>query len=158
MENLKAKTVIITGAASGIGLATAISLLRAGAKVLALDISVAPPILASYPPSHYKFRQIDLSKRTSAKEIVETCIETFGNTIDALLNVAGVMDNNNSADALDAAMWDRVIAINLTAPMLLTKEVVQVMLKHGKGGSIVNIANWGHKEYRVEVSYRRNSV
>jgi len=50
------------------------------------------------------------------------------------------MDTNNSVDTLEDQAWDRTIAVNLTAPVRLMREVVPVMIKNG-GGSIVNVAS-----------------
>jgi NAD(P)-dependent dehydrogenase (short-subunit alcohol dehydrogenase family) len=71
---------------------------------------------------------------------VKACIEAFGRRIDILLNVAGIMDLNHSADTVEDAMWDRVIAVNLTAPVKLMREVLVVMKEQGYG-SIVNVAS-----------------
>ena len=56
------------------------------------------------------------------------------------MNVAGVMDLNHSADTLEDEMWDRVIAVNLTAPVKLMREVLAVMKAQGSG-SIVNVCS-----------------
>ena len=56
------------------------------------------------------------------------------------MNVAGVMDLNHSADTLEDEMWDRVIAVNLTAPVKLMREVLAVMKAQGSG-SIANVCS-----------------
>jgi NAD(P)-dependent dehydrogenase (short-subunit alcohol dehydrogenase family) len=73
-------------------------------------------------------------------KVIEACKTKYGDRIDVLLNIAGVMDTNNSVDTLDDAMWDRVIAINLTAPVKLCRAVIHTMLRQGSG-SIVNVAS-----------------
>ena len=71
-----------------------------------------------------------LCKLTDAKapaDIVEMCTQTFGGCIDALLNIAGIIDTFNSVDTLKDDDWNRVIAVNLTTPVKLMREVVPIM-------------------------------
>lgn len=126
----------MTGAASGIGLATAEALVKSGAKVLGLDIGAQPTISSE----SFHFMQVNLTEVDAAEKIVKACVEAFGEKIDALLNVAGIADQNNSVDSLEDEAWDRIIAVNLTAPVKLMRAVVPIMLKGG-GGSIVNVAS-----------------
>lgn len=85
------------------------------------------------------FHQANLAKPEAPAEAVAACAKQF-NRIDCLLNVAAIMDQSASVDTLDTATWDRVIAVNLTAPVMLMKAVVPYMLKQ-KSGSIVNVAS-----------------
>lgn len=71
---------------------------------------------------------------------MERAKKALNGRLDVLLNIAGVMDTNNSVDTLDPAVWDRIIAVNLTAPTLLSKYVVKVFQEQG-GGSIVNVSS-----------------
>jgi NAD(P)-dependent dehydrogenase (short-subunit alcohol dehydrogenase family) len=66
-------------------------------------------------------------------------VAAFGR-INGLLNIAGVIDTNNSVDTLTDALWNRVTSINLTAPVKLIRAVVPHMIKAG-GGSIVNVTS-----------------
>lgn len=132
--------VIVTGAASGIGLATATLCLELGASVFAVDISPRSAALPAENSQTFVFHQVNLAKPNAAAEVVAACVEKLGGRIDVLLNIAGVMDQNNSVDTLDPAMWDRVIAINLTAPVMLMKAVTPYMVAQ-KSGSIVNVAS-----------------
>jgi NAD(P)-dependent dehydrogenase (short-subunit alcohol dehydrogenase family) len=129
---------IITGASSGIGLEAATLFLKLNASVLGVDINAAPASLANKP--NFNFYQTNLAKAGAADKVVEVCKNKYGDRIDVLLNIAGVMDTNNSVDTLEEAMWDRVIAINLTAPVMLCKAVIGTMLHQGSG-SIVNVAS-----------------
>jgi NAD(P)-dependent dehydrogenase (short-subunit alcohol dehydrogenase family) len=132
--------IIVTGCSSGIGLATAKLAVEEGAKVLGIDISAASEALASLPTTDFRFLQVDLTEADAPSRVVSKAVEAYGGRIDALLNVAGVMDNNASADSVTDGMWDRCIAINLTAPVKLMREVLVVM-KEQKSGSIVNVAS-----------------
>lgn len=130
--------MIITGSSSGIGLAASTLALASGAKVLGIDISNSPASLTANP--NYTFFAADLSHPESAKKAIAACIAAYGNRIDGLLNIAGVMDLNQSADTVTDDMWDRCIAINLTAPVKLMREVIPIMRLRGKG-SIVNVGS-----------------
>jgi NAD(P)-dependent dehydrogenase (short-subunit alcohol dehydrogenase family) len=130
--------LIITGSASGIGLATASAALSEGAKVLGVDVASAPESLNEN--QNFRFLQRDLTDAATHKDIVETCVQEFGGRIDGLLNIAGIMDRNNSVDSLTDEMWDRCIAINLTAPVKLMREVIPIM-REQKSGSIVNVGS-----------------
>jgi len=138
MPGLQGKVAIITGASSGIGLSTAEAYLASGSKVFGVDISPEPKSLAGL--QDFAFLSINLTKPNAAEEVVTACQKAFGGKIDILINVAGVMDLNCSVDTLDVATWEKNIAINLTAPVMLMRAVVPVMLKDGSG-SIVNVAS-----------------
>ena len=105
---------------------------------MGVDIGAAPAILQSN--KNFQFQQIDLRKPGACEEVVKNCVDSFGGRIDILLNVAGVMDTNNSVNNLDEATWDKIISINLTVPTMLSKHVVNIFLKQG-GGSIVNVSS-----------------
>ncbi|OQE25763.1 hypothetical protein PENFLA_c008G06522 [Penicillium flavigenum] len=137
MSLLQDIVLIITGSASGIGLATATAALSQGAKILGVDVSWAPVSLTEH--TNYKFIQGDLTHEATPKQVVEKCIEEFGR-IDGLLNIAGIMDRNSSVDSLSDDMWERCIAINLTAPVKLMREVIPIM-RQQKSGSIVNVGS-----------------
>lgn len=106
--------------------------------MLGVDVSPAPESLSGNP--NFKFLQGDLTDEATTKQVVESCIQEFGGRIDGLLNIAGIMDRNGSVDTLSNEMWDRCIAINLTAPVKLMREVIPVM-REQKSGSIVNVGS-----------------
>ncbi|KIW99571.1 uncharacterized protein Z518_11310 [Rhinocladiella mackenziei CBS 650.93] len=137
--SLEGKVAIITGAASGMGLATAKLFLDLGASVYGVDISKGPTELASSPA--FDFLQIDLRQKGAPERVVRECQQAFGGRVDALLNIAGVMDTSNSVDTLDEDQWNKIIAVNLTAPTMLSKHVVNACLAQGTGGTIVNISS-----------------
>ncbi|KAF8180016.1 short-chain dehydrogenase/reductase SDR [Mycena galopus ATCC 62051] len=134
--NLQGKVAIVTGASSGMGLATVKALLAAGCSVMGADVSPAPPI----QETGFAFTQGDLTKPESPAALVKATLEKFGDKIDILLNVAGIMDTFTSVATVTDAEYERVMAINLTAPVKLMREVVQVMKVH-KSGVIVNVAS-----------------
>ncbi|KAJ5748646.1 uncharacterized protein N7511_010342 [Penicillium nucicola] len=138
MGSLQDQVVIITGASSGIGLTTANAALAEGARVLGVDISSPPTSLNEHPK--FAFCQGNLVDPCTPQSVVLACNEAFGRRIDALLNIAGIMDHNQSADSVVDSVWDRCIAVNLTAPVRLMREVLPIM-REQKSGSIVNVAS-----------------
>lgn len=132
--------IIVTGAASGIGLATVRILLGAGSKVYGCDFNAMPSDDEALSSSSLQFQQCDLAKDGACEQVVNGCIQAFGEAIYGLCNVAGIMDTNNSADTLTDAAWEKTIAINLTAPVYMMRAVLPYMQK-SKKGSIANVAS-----------------
>ncbi len=132
------KTVIVTGAASGIGRATASRVAREGGRVIAGDISDERlgEFAASLPDSDIVTVAGDITKQES----VDAIVTAAGERIDALANVAGINDDFSPLHETTDAMWDRVIGVNLTGAFKLTRAVLPAMIAAG-AGSVVNIAS-----------------
>jgi len=140
---LEGKVAIITGAASGMGRAMALLFSAEGARLIAadwhqesLDVVVAEIESAG---GQVVGVQGDVSKRADAESIVDAAVGAFGR-VDVLCNNAGVMDLNAGVGDVDDAMWERVLAINVSGPMYLSRKVVPLMVAQGSG-SIVNTAS-----------------
>jgi NAD(P)-dependent dehydrogenase (short-subunit alcohol dehydrogenase family) len=116
---------IVTGASSGVGLATVKALLAAGCSVMGADISPAPDSIQD--ATGFAFTQGDLTKPELPHALVEACQKKFGEKIDILLNVAGIMDTFASVETITQAEYERIMAVNLNAPIWLMHEVVKVM-------------------------------
>jgi len=130
------RTVIVTGAGSGIGRATAIGLLRQGARVLAADASAQRlRQLATEQPGLVTF-PCDITVQGQVDDLVAAA----HGRIDGLANVAGIMDGFLPAAEVDDRTWDRVLDVNLTATMRLTRAVLPGMIQAG-GGAIVNVSS-----------------
>lgn len=132
------RTVVVTGAASGIGRATASRLAREGARVVAVDISVdrLHQFAASLPNAEIVTVAGDITKQDDIDRIVAEA----GDRIDGLANIAGINDDFSPTHETSDAMWDRVMNINLTGGFRLTRAVLPVMMI-AERGSIVNVAS-----------------
>ncbi|CAH0237802.1 SDR family NAD(P)-dependent oxidoreductase [Microbacterium foliorum] len=132
------KTVIVTGAASGIGKATASRIAREGGRVIASDIAAdkLDALKAELPDADITTVAGDLTKQ----DAIDAVIAAAGDRIDALANVAGINDDFSPAGETTDAVWDRVIAINLTAPFKLMRAVLPIIEKAGRG-SILNVSS-----------------
>jgi len=130
------KTVIVTGAASGIGRATASRITREGGRVIAADISADKlDALKDELPGI-----VTVAGDLTQQDAIDAVIAAAGDQIDGLANVAGINDDFSPAGETTDAVWDRVIAINLTAPFKLMRAVIPVMEKNGRG-AILNVSS-----------------
>ncbi|WP_334149806.1 SDR family NAD(P)-dependent oxidoreductase [Microbacterium sp.] len=132
------KTVIVTGAASGIGKATASRIAREGGRVIASDIAAdkLDALKAELADADITVVPGDLTKQ----DAIDAVLAAAGDRIDALANVAGINDDFSPAGETTDAVWDRVIAINLTAPFKLMRAVLPIMEAAGRG-SILNVSS-----------------
>jgi len=136
-----AKTAIITGCASGIGLATTQLFLSHNYHIFGIDVKVIDMnLLKDVGEGTFKFHQANLTKEGECDAAVAAAAEMFGKKIDVLANIAGVMDAFSSADTVTDTEWDRLIAINLTVPTKLMRAVLPFMKEAG-GGAIVNVSS-----------------
>ncbi len=143
MERLKDKTVLITGAAQGIGAALARGLAAQGAAVVIADILPGEAVAEDIREQGGQALALDCDV-TSAKIIQETIAETlarFGR-LDAVVNNAALFGKvqNVSLFDIEVADWDRIMAVNARGPWLLARYAVPAMEQSG-GGAIVNIAS-----------------
>ncbi len=134
---LEGRVAIVTGAASGIGLACAKRFSAEGAKLVMADVNAEN--LAREADALFAERlAVDLTKREDCKKLVAFAEERAGGA-DILLNVAG-LQNVASIEDFDEDKWDYMISLMLTAPFLLTKYAWPLMKKNG-WGRIVNLAS-----------------
>lgn len=137
MENNK--VAIITGGASGIGLATAKKLAGYGVKVVLADWNDNVADIASNIGENALGIKCDVSSEESVKSLVEETISKFGH-IDYLVANAGIGGGPNKAHEVSLEEWNKVVAVNQTGIFLANKYVIAEMLKNG-GGSIVNTSS-----------------
>ncbi|KAF3939618.1 hypothetical protein ABW19_dt0202735 [Dactylella cylindrospora] len=120
MTDFTDKVVIITGGASGIGLATVNLFLSLNAKVAVLDISPPPAEITN--PNRLDI-QCDVSSEESVNAAVEKVIETWS-TVDVLVNGAGIVDTFTRVTETTPATWNRCFAINVTGPFNMMRAVI----------------------------------
>ena len=137
------KTVLITGAAVGIGRACAIQFAKAGAKVVLVDCN--PAALAA---TEGEIREItenvrsyacDVTDYTAVTEAVQDARAHFG-SIDILVNNAGIWRDRSSFRDVDITLWKKYIDVNLMGTVYFTKAVLDGMLENGFG-RIINVAS-----------------
>jgi len=152
---LKDKVAIITGAAGGLGRATALTFAREGAKIVVADVNeeagkkVVAEILQAGGAAH--FARVNVADPESVNRMVAGTVTQYGK-IDILINNAGIL-----ADArlvkLEIAQWQRVIEVNLTGVFLCGQAVARVMETQGRGvilnaASVVGLyGNFGQSNY-----------
>jgi NAD(P)-dependent dehydrogenase (short-subunit alcohol dehydrogenase family) len=135
------KVALVTGAARGIGLATAKRFLADGWRVALLDIEAEllnSAVAALADPGHTLALPCDVSDAKAVAGAMAAIERRFGR-LDALVNNAGVAVFAPLLDTSDED-WKRVLEVNLTGPFLCTKAAAPLMREHG-GGAIVNITS-----------------
>lgn len=140
MRGLQDKVVVITGAAQGIGRATARAFLDQGSKVVIADIdddAGRRALQEITDTERAMYVHTDVADEASIQEMVRATVESFGQ-IDALVNNAAVFIMRG----LDATVeeWHTILAVNVVGYALCAKHAVPEMIKRG-GGSIVNVAS-----------------
>lgn len=141
---LAGKTALVTGSTSGIGLAVAQALARAGARVMlngsrpAADAEALRAELAAEAGVEVGYTQANLAEPASARALVEATIAAFG-SVDILINNAGIQ-HVAAVDAFPDHTWDQLMAINVSAVFHTTKAALPSMKAKG-WGRIVNIAS-----------------
>ena len=130
------KTVIVTGAGSGIGRAVASRVALEGGRVIAVDIAQdrLTDLLAALPGV------VTVVGDITKPESVEAIVAAADGRIDGLANVAGIMDDMTPLHEVTDAVWERVFAVNVDGMFRLTRAVLPLMLAAGRG-SIVNVAS-----------------
>lgn len=138
--DMTGKTALVTGAASGLGRATALRLAAAGASLWLADVNAAglaetASLLPAGTP--VESRAFDLTDPAACKQIVADTLARFGR-LDALCNVAGVIYMANTPE-MPFEQYQRILGVNLTAPFLLSQAAIPHLLE--TNGAIVNVAS-----------------
>ena len=141
MTRFTDKTIIVTGASSGIGRATSLAFAEEGAHVVAVgrDATALEAVVAE--SSHAGPQSIaivaDVVTESAATEIVTATVDRFGG-IDVIVNAAGVIAMGTT-DATSDELWDRLMAINVRAPFRLMRESFPYL--KARSGAVVNVSS-----------------
>lgn len=143
-KRLEGKVALVTGAAGGIGTASARRLAQDGATVVLADLDHAGAEAASAQIEGSVAVHLDLTDQVSIKSLSDTVMNRFGR-IDILHNNAAIQsDAQRQSDLdvvnLDVAAWDRAMSVNVRGAMLMSKYVIPHMIAAG-GGSIIHSAS-----------------
>ena len=141
---MKGKVIALTGAASGIGLATAKLLAGRGAAVCIADVD---PHALEVAQSHfsvldvpYMVTKVDVTKRAEVESWIDSIVEKYGR-LDGAANCAGIIGKNHGITTiteLEDEEWDKIISVNLTGMMHSLRAELKRIVDHG---SIVNVSS-----------------
>jgi NAD(P)-dependent dehydrogenase (short-subunit alcohol dehydrogenase family) len=145
MPRLSGRTAIVTGGAKGIGRHYSLALAAEGARIMIADIAdgstLAQEIAAAHGANSVASMVADVSDEGAVKALVGATMERFGK-IDVLVNNAALYAplQETKMTEIDAALWDKVMAVNLRGPFLMVKHVAPHMQAAGYG-KIINIGS-----------------
>jgi NAD(P)-dependent dehydrogenase (short-subunit alcohol dehydrogenase family) len=135
-EYLESRTVIVTGAASGIGKSMVELFLDAGASVVGADVNEGSLAALKEEFPAVETVQGDISKAQDCDRIIAAA----GDRLDVLNNNAGVLDRLALIDEMDDELWNEVLAVNLTGTFMMARRAVLKMKEQG-GGVITNTSS-----------------
>lgn len=143
---LEGKSVVVTGASSGMGRAIALKFAEEGATIIAvarrkerLDELVKE---AGGKPGHIIPFIGDVSLQEVNEAMIDLAVKETGK-LDILVNNAGVMDEFKPIGEVSNEHWDKILKVNLYGPMFAMRKAVEVMSSQENGGNIINIASIG---------------
>ena len=142
--NLKSKIALITGAAQGIGKATAVAFAKAGATIVVADLNLAQArVVADQLISDYKVDSlalhVDVSNEVSVLEMMGRIQKKYGR-LDILVNNAGIFQSNILFEDLPQKDWDKMFSVNLAGPVNCVKAAIP-MFKAQRYGKIINMSS-----------------
>lgn len=147
MKKLDNRVALIYGGTSGLGEATAKLFAKEGAKVAVAGRSKerGNQIVEDIKEDGGEaiFVEVDLMDADQIKHSVQTTLDAF-ETIDILYNGAGILDEYENIIDTDAAIFDRLLQLNVKAPFLATKEIMPIFVDKGKG-VVINVGSQGSK-------------
>ena len=142
------KSVVVTGASSGMGRQIAYDFAKEGATVVAVArrqerlAELAAQIEADGLPGKILPFVGDVSSRETNDAMIDFAVEQTGK-LDVLVNNAGIMDGFEPIGDISDERWEKVFAVNVNGPMYAMRKAVQVMLGQESRGNIVNVASIG---------------
>jgi 3-oxoacyl-[acyl-carrier protein] reductase len=135
---LAGKLAVVTGGASGIGLAIATAFAREGAKVTIADRAGEEKLRAAAQKAKADARRVDVASEAEVKSLFETVAQRGG--VDILVNCAGILIEK---PLLETSLedFDRLMGVNLKGVFLVGREALRLMSAQGRGGRVINIAS-----------------
>ena len=148
MSGLSGKVALVTGAAGGIGLATSERLARDGADVAMVDlnsdaVSRAAESVAGATGARALPIAVDVADRRQVQDMARKVESELG-PVNVLVNAAGILESGSILE-ISEEQWDRMLAVNLKGPFLVTQAVLEGMIESGYG-RIINLASVAGKK------------
>lgn len=153
---LEGKSIVVTGASSGMGRDIVRLFVTEGANVVAVArraerLEELATELADAPGTVIPFAG-DISKLEVCEGMIDKAVAEFGK-LDVLVNNAGIMDNMATIASFSDEKFDSVMAVNVYGPFAATRKAVQVFLEQGNGGNIITISSIGAQHPAAGVVY-----
>lgn len=145
-NRMAGKSAVVTGASSGMGKAIALAYLNEGANVVAAARNIEALSALEKEAKEAGFGEqirivsCDVTKSEDCENAIRVCAESFG-TCNVLSHNAGAADNFTPAAEMTDELWDRMISLNFTASMKITRAALQYFLKNNVSASIVMITS-----------------
>jgi NAD(P)-dependent dehydrogenase (short-subunit alcohol dehydrogenase family) len=138
---MRDRVAFVTGAGGGMGYRIAADLARAGARVFAVDVKEPPRPDPKGPERSGRYWQFDISEEDRVASALGEVFAACGR-LDYVVNAAGVgwFDRDGSVADIDRDVWQRVLDVNLTAPMLVCRHAIPLLQRTG-GGAFVHVAS-----------------
>ena len=153
---LEGKSIVVTGASSGMGKAIVELFVKEGASVVAVArrrerLEALAGALAG-EAGKIAIYAGDVSKKEDCEGMIDFAVETFGR-LDVLVNNAGVMDNMAAAANFLDEKYESVMAINVYGPLAAIRKAVNVFIAQGEGGNIITTTSIGAQHQAAGVVY-----
>ena len=156
MKTLENKVAVITGAASGMGLAMAKLFAKEGAKVIVADVNekgVNDAVNAIKAEGGIATGVLcNVMNESEVKNMIDTAVKTYA-SLDILINNAGILDDFMPVESATNELWNKVMGVNVNGPFFACRYAVPIMLKQGKGVIINNASIGGLHGSRAGVAY-----